>query len=252
MFFCIPLLPRGKAADWALIGRLLDGTLRSLAGQTRGGFEVLLARHELPDGFDDHGVPITHIEADYAPDLSRGSGSRDRGRKKRLMEREVARRGGGYVMSLDADDRVSNRLVAHVEDVADPHGYVAETGWALSYASRQIAPLPGAWPGPFSYYCGSCAVLKVSPDDLEDRPGAYWRELGSHVRWAKRSADAGRPLSPFPFPAVVYLQNTGENNHAKIDSTRKSEAEVVIDAAAVPLTSALVDEFALHDILERP
>ncbi len=59
----------------------------------------------------------------------------------------VRKLGGGYVMMLDADDLVSNRLVEYVLNDKDPHGYIVEVGYAYDWKANLIAPIPGVWGG---------------------------------------------------------------------------------------------------------
>ena len=251
MFFCIPLLPKAKAHDWNLIGTLLNGTLRSLANQRLQRLEVILAAHDIPNNFDAQGLTITHLEPHWTPESIGDDPYRDKNGKKQLLGAEVGRRGGGYAMILDADDRVSDQLVNYVYRKTNPHGYIASTGYAFDYGNRAIAPLPGAWPKAFHFYCGSCAVWNLTPEELPRSPTDggpnRWNDLRSHVRWFPDSVRAERPLLRFPFPAVAYFQNTGENNHAKVNETRKNEAAVNILANQVPLTPELIREFALDE-----
>lgn len=247
MLFCIPLLPKERSHDWSRVGSLLSDTFRSLANQRSRRFEVLLCAHEVPDNLDTHGVPLHHVAPDWKPDEQRRPRA-DKDWKIRLLGAEARRRGGGFVMQLDADDLLSDRLVEHVYAADDPNGYVLDTGYLLDRETGAIAPVPGAWPEPFDFYCGSCAVFRMTPDDLpRDRfeETSRWTTLGGHHFWKKRARKAGRPLAPFPFPAAIYVQNNGENLQDRREATRNEFARTCINAAALADTTVIRREFAL-------
>lgn len=220
-----------------------------MAGQSRGGNQVIIAAHDMPDGIDGRGLDITFLQADWTMASLGTDPYRDKQRKMRLLGVEARRRGAGPMMLLDADDRISSRLAAYVHETADPHGYIADTGYIYDYANKRLGPLPGVWRRPFHAYCGSCAIWNMAPEDL---PAAHndptmnrWKALRSHVRWQEDSIAAGRTLHVLPFPALVYTQNTSENAHARINTERARRTPRDIARRQIPITPELRAEFAL-------
>src|SRR5262245_21851349 len=126
-FFCIPLLPKANAADWGQVSKVFNQTLRSLANQTNKSFQVLLAAQDMPELAPDLKLDIVHLVPDWSVENVTSAKLRDKRWKRSLLLRAVRERGGGYVMMLDADDLVSNRLVDHVLKDRDPNGYLVET-----------------------------------------------------------------------------------------------------------------------------
>lgn len=254
MLFLIPIKPRAKARNWPLVEELLNGTLRSLAAQTDRDFRVILCAHERPDVDTPPGVDLRFIEATWRPGAASKDRDQDKWWKKRMLGAAAREHGAGYVMLLDGDDRVSDRLVEHVRGRASPHGYLINTGYALDYRSARVGPLPGVWPKSFDQACGSCAIWNLAPDDLpsrhDDKGANYWDEIRSHRGIERLALERGRPLEPVPFPAAIYAQNTGENTHDKVLRDRAAAVAADIAAHQVPLTDALVKEFALDDVVD--
>jgi hypothetical protein len=247
MYFCIPFVPRERCLDWDRAVGLLKNTLRTVARQRSRHFSVLICAHDDLRSEDFGGLAIDWIQPDWQVSEARGGG-RDKYWKLQMLGAEVRRRGGGHVMPLDADDLLSERLVEAVHAIDDPNGIVLTTGYMMDAESGQLAPLPGAWPKPFDFYCGSCAIFNMAPEDLpEDRQDedCRWGRLKSHHVWKRMARDEGRPLTPMPFAAAVYVQNNGVNLHDRRNKERNDLARRSIRAAAIEDDAAIRQEFGL-------
>lgn len=254
MLFLIPIKPRAKSRNWQLVEELLNGTLRSLDGQTDQDYEVIICGHERPSIAEFPGMKVRFIEAPWRPREANKDRDQDKWWKKRVLGAAAREHGAGYVMMLDGDDRVSSHLVEHVHRNADPHGYLVKSGYALDYRSAIIAPLPGVWPKTFDQSCGSCAIWKLAPDDLprtfQDKSANYWDQIRSHRGIEQLGIKSGRPLTEVPFPAAVYTQNTGENSHDKVLRDRAAMVAKEIAAHQLPLSDEIVAAFGLSDVVD--
>ena len=85
----------------------------------------------------------------------------------------------------------------------------------MDWESSAIAPLPGSMGIDFDRYCGSCAAIHFTPDEIaareEDHLSTYHGQFRNHAKVEQVAARLGRPLQPIPFPAAVYLVNTSQN-----------------------------------------
>jgi hypothetical protein len=251
-FFCIPLLPKSNAGDWGRVCKVFNQTLRSLHNQTNRSFQVLLAAQDMPEVSPDLDLDIIHLAPSWTVENAANAKLRDKRWKRTLLLRAVRERGGGYVMMLDADDLVSNRLVDHVLKDGDPNGYLVETGYAYDWKANLIAPIPGVWRTAFDNVCGSCSVINFALDDLpppraKDRGAVDYlaNHLKGHSQWKHVMREAGRPLKPLPFPAAVYVLNHDNNLHYSIAPGRQDTLPHRIKARQIPLSPALMKEFAL-------
>jgi hypothetical protein len=252
MYFSIPLIPKKRIDNFERVGELLSDTLRSIANQRSGHYTVMICGHDKPGTLDTHGIDVCWIKADWGS-REAPNGPSDKFWKRLTIGAEIKRRGGGYVMPLDADDLVSDRLVEAVHDLRDPHGYVITEGYMLDRQTGDIAPIPGAWPNSFDYYCGSCGIFNMAPEDLpNDRTDeeCYYAAIRAHHTWTRRAARANRPLRPIPFPAAIYIQNNGVNMHDRRNPARKDVALNLIADNALADTAAIRREFGLPVVHE--
>jgi len=250
-FFCIPLMPKANASDWEQVSKVFNQTLRSLDNQTNKSFQVLIAAQDMPELAPDLTLDVVHLAPHWTVENRTDAKLRDKRWKRTLLLRTVRERGGGYVMMLDADDLVSNRLVDYVLKNRDPNGYIVENGYAYDWKANLIAPIPGVWKKSFDNVCGSCSVINFTLDDLPPLRGGdegtdyLAKHLSQHSQWKHVMRDFGRPLTPLPFPAAVYVLNHDNNLHYSIAQHRQESLPRRIDARQVPLTADLIKEFAL-------
>jgi hypothetical protein len=166
-------------------------------------------------------------------------------------------------MALDADDLVSRQLVEFVLRNPNPNGFIAKHGYILDEESRAMILLPDAdiFELPFDQIAG-CAVLRLNERDLSFtdenyRHSRFARYIGlaDHRTLWEMSLKENRPLVPFPFPAYVYVLNTGENHsfiYGKGKKWRKEQLIPSLRNKAQPAKEELLDEFGLrHPVWEK-
>ena len=215
--FGVPLKAASDPAEWLqLCGRLSD-TVRSVYNQTNPAFRIVIACDRMPDlafATDDR---LEFLPVSSPVISTREEGDIDAGRKRWLIARWFTLGGGGYLMFLDADDLVSNRLVSFVHKTRHQSGYVFETGYGLSVATQSVLPIPqpGIADAPFHPMCGSSTIVLLSADDMDaDNDGqSRFNRLfrRGHTTVAAAAKAEGRPMMKMPFPAAVYVLDTGLN-----------------------------------------
>lgn len=256
VFFSIPLAGWKDERSWAVLSATLQSTLTSLLRQKDPGFEIVITGHERPDVEALRDPRVTFIEASFPKPADRSEHTPDRYRKRASNALHIREKGGGYVVLFDGDDLASSRLVKYIRKRAAPHGYTVRKGYALDHASGAIAPVPGAWKRRFNRLCGSCIVLRLAPEDigtsLEDMAASYYgRFRPPHGSWEALAVEAGRPLQPIPFPAVIYVLNTSLNTSWMLtrNPAKRESASARILSHRIELTPALMEEFALARVL---
>lgn len=253
-FFCIPLKSKRIGDDWERVEWLLDRTLRSIFNQTDQNFTVLIACHEIPDSeFADrenlHFLPL-NFPVFRDSELARA----DRNLKMRRCAVEIHGRGGGYMLGVDYDDLVSNRIVQYVRENEHPYGYVMPTGFEGAAETKTMWPLPASRRlGPsFDKCSGTCAVLRFSPDDLPSSmddvaPHTFDSFCSNHQLWETRSAALGRPLAPLPFPGAIYVIDSGmQMSRWTGDRGPRMRLNKIIGRQR-PMTRAEIREFGLDE-----
>ena len=247
MIFCIPLKPKVKANDWGLVCKNLNETILSIKNQV-GSYnnKIIIACHDKPE-IDVSDVDCRFVFADWDVDTIVHEKYKDKSLKIKLLGVELQKYDGEYAMLLDADDVLSRDLAQHVYSEASEHGYCVEYGYAYDKANKVLAKLPGVWDKPFHFYCGSSFIWKIRkkdvPKNMADKGWKLWNALKSHTEWKRTSEKLGKPLSDIPFPAVIYMQQTGENNHDLINVERANKVAKEIRENSIEITPELKREF---------
>ncbi len=215
--FAIPVPRPVSAKHRARLDEVLNLTLKSIFAQTDPDFRVLVGLSHRPvlSDFVDQRFEIVKIPG-WRP-ASWEEGNIESGQRKHFLANRFAELGGGYLMFCDMDDFVSRNIVAHVRATMNPNGYAIWNGFVFNASENILAPYPlnRSDSHGFHHFCGSSLVIRLTPEDVlqtgEDRP-LYRRthRLGHHTVVEAMKAE-GKPLAPFPFPAAVYVRNTGEN-----------------------------------------
>jgi hypothetical protein len=246
LYFGIPVKSRVVSADWQQVGRLLTNTLRSLLNQTSPQFKILVAHHEVPDTPYRDDPRVEFLPLELPPPLYKQEMMVDKNRKRELVAHRLRREGGGYLMYVDADDLVSNRVAQLVAEGGSPHGYVIERGYELDAASKTVR-----WAPRFDRLCGSSSIIHFTPADLPETPFApgavrlrRYMDLG-HAHWSRLAQSEGRPLAPVPFPGAVYVVNTGENHSVATQNLGSRRALLRRFTPSRPVSDALRREFSI-------
>ncbi|HWT30519.1 MAG TPA: glycosyltransferase family A protein, partial [Propylenella sp.] len=252
--FGISLASQRSVRDWERTTGLLRSTLRSALGQTDPGVRVLVCGHERPTLAELADPRVEFLVSDRPPPADPQGFRRDKMQKRRIIALRLRQLGGGYLVPLDADDLVSNRLAAHVRSHDNRRGYSITEGYVLDWSNRRLAPVPGAWDTGFDRVCGSSAVLFLAPDDLpeENSPAAepsYFELFGEHAYWPVVAEESGRKLEKIPFRGAVYVVNHAENLSFQLQRNRRRQENLIaaIAANSVPITRDIAAEFAISE-----
>jgi len=219
--FGIPLRSSRSCADWKRVSELLQHTLDSVFRQSDPRYRVLICGHEFPNLPELADRRVELIRTKWSPPPTKGF-QRDKHLKRFVMGLRLRSLGGGFFMQLDADDLVHKDLAAAALAPGRERGCIIARGYALDYANKIIAPVPGAWPVELDRICGSTAIVYYEPDEIPDemptnpraselRTSHKFADDSTHPSVWQASAEYGKPLVALPFPAVIYVVNTSEN-----------------------------------------
>lgn len=210
--FAISLRSKRTTSDWDRAVALLGRTLESVLNQTTEHIRAVVGCHELPDALTVKDDRVSFEQVDYAPPIYKDEWVVDKQRKRELATISAHRMGCTYVMPLDADDLVSSRMAEYVLGQQAEYGYLVEKGYEYNFQRDSFSYAPR-----LSRVCGSCGVFRWEEADLPSDPWepgnfAYRDQVNTqHPNWKRRSEQVNRPLVSFPFPAVAYVVDTGQN-----------------------------------------
>ncbi len=212
--FLIPLRSKLTTDNWDLTVRLLNNTLKSVFNQTEPEFRVIIACHEIPPITGDYDNRLEIIQVNYPPPSHVKDHLTDKYYKKRVMVRRVQDHGGKYIMFVDGDDYISNRLVNWIKNHDHPSGWFIETGYEYDATSKYLRTTPR-----FNNICGTSAILNISV-----LIGSVETDFTNYERFNKYLFDYGhnewnsilktrkeRTLGVIPYKAAIYVMNTGVN-----------------------------------------
>lgn len=246
-FFTVPLRPRADEARWPAIVALLGATLRSILGQDDPRFEVIIVGHDRPDLPELDDPRVSFLAADIHRPTSSAEGQPDQVRKRHVAAAEVGRRGGGYIMVVDADDLVDRRIVSFVRSDRHPIGYMVRAGYIYDDGAERMGLFPDGKRVPQLWAnCGTCAILHFTPRDLpvmasdkvdidETQRRRFYQRLKGHRLWESKLMEAGRFVATLPMRGVIYRMNTGQNlsydarTQARIDELLRPTRDKPVD-----------------------
>lgn len=219
IFFAIPLRSKYSSRNWDSVVNCFNNTLSSIYNQTSGNFKILVAGHDDPEisVFTDHRYEF--FQVDYPSPLNFNEQMLDKYYKKRYLMKKIRDYGSGFVMFVDADDYVSNRLTSFIDNNEDSHGYYFSQGFEYNFSNKKIQIAPR-----FYRLCGTSYIIRYFDDDLpnkfvfngysykaDERPNDYIFDH-SHIKWIEILKKLHRPLKALPFPGALYTINTGDNH----------------------------------------
>jgi hypothetical protein len=252
IIFSMPLTGKRHDDQWAEAQRRLQTTLGSLANQTDQDWRAVITGHERPgiDALDD--PRVTFLVSKHPKPADKNEFTRDKVRKQRSNHEWIAARGGGDVVLADADDLFHRDFVAYIRRMNHPNGHSIRLGYVFELVSGKLAPIPGAWTKTFDCYCGSSAVLRLTPDEMRG-DDCRQRQLGAHGAIFENSIKTGRPLNAIDWHAAVYVLGGAETASVGVLRTPERQAQLheIIARKAMPIPQEIIDAFALQPLVDE-
>ena len=241
LYFIVPLRSRQSSLNWDKVVEDFNLTLKSILNQIDPNFRVIVACTDVPDHPADERLEIIEVPVNYQ---GIEGAMRDKWDKIRAMCVRVRTQGGGYIMPVDADDLISNRVSALVNQAKSKVGYIAHTGYEYDDKLKRIRLMPK-----FYNLCGTCCVMYCAVDELpestEDK-GNY-PILTGHTRWKSEFEKKNTPLQRFPFKPVVYRINTGENDSIRANNIGFKRKVIRFVWRGRPVSRKIREEFSLGE-----
>ncbi len=266
--FIIPVKSKKITRSWDLLSRLLERTLKSICSQTSSSFSVIVVCNERPNIQFTH-PNIYYLEVDFpAPipipkDCENAQGyacihSLDIARKNADKARKIL---AGvdfatgdfskllkptHLMVVDADDCVSCRLSAFVQQHPSADGWVMRRG----YMYREGGKILYVNLRRFNHVSGTSVIVRT---DLH-------RALFKNPEFYFCSFDQlpGVDMKPLPFPGALYSMMNGENILMSAQTFDQMQGQIL---SSIPiliqkllryrvrlLDRSVIQEFGLYDV----
>lgn len=214
IYFGIPLRSKKVSNDWDKVTEFFNRTLWSVYNQTDPDFRIIVACHEIPSLRHTYDERVEFIQVDAPIPTTLPDMMLDKGFKVHTIGMRIRELGGGFTMMVDADDIQSNRIAEYVHCHQDKNGFVSHNGYYYHVGDDFIKK-------GHKFPNGSSTIVKYSIEDLPDK---HYEKMvpnensnpyiirKNHGEIPKVCARLGRPLSPLPFIASIYVRGTGDNH----------------------------------------
>lgn len=210
--FIIPVKSKKVTVSWEKFSKIFERTLKSVAKQTSQNFRIIVVCHEKPD------VDFTHpnleiIQVDFEPPnlidapQEKHNGLKEEDKSKKILAglEYIKKYKQDYVMVVDADDCISNKIVSVVEQQKENiPGWYFNQGYVYIEGDKFISLNKKD----FNSLCGTCIIIR--PDLIKhifkNRP---------HLLYAHHIIELtdNTCLEPFPIPGAIYSMANGENHY---------------------------------------
>jgi len=237
--FLTSLRHPNSSNDYSQVLALFEKTARSVCAQNNPNFRFVVVCNEVPDiSYEDDRIYYHKVDfpaAAFQPgdipadQLPYGATSdwvkRDKGSKLLSGLLYAKRLDSKYIYIVDADDWVNTNIVDFLLDSTESDVLCANTGYLVNNVTRRMKKRYG-----IIRYCGSTFAYKTSyllsltefkndinenslQNELIQGTSKYYvyEVCGDHSNTYEHSKQHGATLQDFPFPAVSWVVETGEN-----------------------------------------
>lgn len=260
LLFIIPIKSKKVTTSWEYFERLYHRTLLSIANQTSANYRIIAVCHEKPKvDFDDD--RLEYVSVDFLSPQLVGDRDYDIALKESDKANKIvvgAKYGEkykpDYIMVVDADDCISNKIVEYVlhHKNSETHGWYFNKGYFYKEGKKFITLNKNN----FNTLCGTCTIIKphLVPEMFKYEPSINYEH-------SKVSFKNGEQLKPMPFPASIYSMANGENHYMSTNMIRNLNKHNIFSIAFIKsiirklkryrfmkLTLKLKNEFGLYNI----
>ena len=219
--FVIPVKSKTVTSNWPYFCRLFERTLRSVCNQADPNFKVVVVCHEIPEvQFSHDNIFIIHPEFPPPSKLSSNSSEaihpkrKDKGEKIKLgVAYAIERFNTDYVMFVDSDDFISNKVAEFVNNSNnDLPGWYVGNGY-ISYNWKNFILSTKR----FNLLCGSSLIVKPKlVEYLFDKD-----KIDLYFNHKLTALNTTIELDCFPFSAAIYSIGNGENIYMSSQTVSK-------------------------------
>ncbi|WP_148862591.1 hypothetical protein [Marinobacter fonticola] len=226
--FVVPLRSPAASRNWERVLERLAETVRSIQSacdKTPGLGAVLVANDdaqlpELPGCFEvvrvDLPPPeVSVFKGEGSDEARRNAVWWDKGFKVATGMRHAHLAGSRFVMSVDADDFISQNIGELPAREPESDGWLVNEGWLLPAGARWGIALDD-----FHNWCGTYAIVRTDLLPLEApvetlAPEIIKRLFGHHRELVPDLASKGKVLKPAGYLAAVYTVAHSESNFGR-------------------------------------
>jgi (2Fe-2S) ferredoxin len=247
--FIIPLKSAQASQDWRRTSALFERCLKSTCNQTSKSFKTIVVCNEKPS-VKFYNENIVYVQVDFLPPKKEtnkiAKGLTDKGRK--VLKGIIAAQEflPSHVMTVDADDCVSNRLAEFVSQNSNADGWYFKSGWKYRENDSYVYIKHRK----FYTLSGTANIIHTKHLELPEQPEynrgyGYYRFYIDHQRVRQSMEERGVLMRPLPFPGAIYILSTGDNMSQNEDNLSFS----FLNRRA--LSQQISSEFGLYPLVPK-
>lgn len=209
LVFIIPIKSSKVAKSWTELSKMFERCLRSVCNQTSSEFHVIVVCHEKPEINFQH-PQVQYLQVNFPiPSSDYTEKMEDRAQKVAAGLLAAQSLQPTHIMSVDADDCISNKLAAFVNQNQHSNGWYMESGYEYEEGSNKIIIRKEN----FYKVCGTCNIINYRLLNLPEKVPPYGnltgydRFLSGHPLAKGDLADRGTPIQSLPFLGTIYVRD---------------------------------------------
>lgn len=264
--FVVPITPKNHSKDWRLANLMLERTVRSICNQTSRNFRLIIVYNDKPEiEFTDDNIQYIHYSFPeitvpqisdfdfmsqwFAPEYAERM--MDKSRKITLGCKVAKELGCTYLMAVDSDDMISNKIAEYVNQNLNTKiaGWRISKGYLYNEGSRFIIKNDRIWAMNGSTHIIREDLIEI-PNFESDFKLFSYNLFQQHPYTFQRITDfRNEKLSDFPFFGTVYLiHNFNYSQIDKILSANKMKQFVKLLLRGKFLSQKIKEEFGIYQI----
>ena len=225
--FVVPFRSKASSNNWAYHSALVNRTISSLCNQTDSNSKVIVVYTDYPDPMISHErltylhFPFPFLTAseitdagtffkkyNYTPEYLQTE--MDQARRILFGCKTAIEEGVSYIMSVDADDLVSNKIAAFVNknEATKPAGWYVNEGYSYIEGKNIVY----RYRKNLYQFCGSTNIVRadlISIPDFSNKNLLDFNFFSSHSYLKTRLLQFHNvTVEPLPFKSVMYVFNS--------------------------------------------
>lgn len=225
--FVLPFKPKSQSRNWQKDCALLEATISSLLNQESEDYKIYVVYSDNPNlQLLSDKISLIHfdhafVEFENTPDADNSLSNRDKLIVARRWDKcrkifygckKAKEDGCLYIMSVDSDDLISNKLVSYIDEKTrekDIPGFYITKGYLYRPSSKRIIRVEKN----MQSFNGSTHILRSDLIKIPDFENGGWLDFNlftSHGWIVDRmKLEHKVDLEPIVFPAVIYVAHGG-------------------------------------------
>lgn len=264
--FVVPITPKKYSKDWRMANLLLERTIKSICNQTSRDFRLIIVYTDKPEiqfidnniHFVGYSCPELHIsQIEDFPYMSQwftvdfAERMMDKSRKITLGCKIAKECGCNYLMAIDSDDMISNKIAQFVKENLSSNvpGWRISDGYLYKEGSRLVEKYDKIWAMNGSTHIIRADLVPI-PDFEKNFKLLSYNLFQQHAYTYQRLIDFhNEKLSKFPYPGTVYLiHDLNYSEISKILSADKIKRFIKILWKGRLLSKKIKEEFGIYPL----